>query len=75
MLFDEDTPLELISALRPDVLMKGSDYTMEQVVGGELVQVWRGQVGVLGANAWNFWSRGGAHAAAVPDNPRIIPTR
>jgi D-beta-D-heptose 7-phosphate kinase/D-beta-D-heptose 1-phosphate adenosyltransferase len=44
VLFDEDTPLELIRALRPDVLIKGADYTVDQVVGGELVQGWGGQV-------------------------------
>lgn len=43
-LFDEDTPLELIRALRPDVLVKGSDYTVEQVVGADLVQGWGGKV-------------------------------
>ena len=43
-LFDEDTPLELIRALRPDVLVKGADYTVDQVVGGDLVQGWGGQV-------------------------------
>jgi D-beta-D-heptose 7-phosphate kinase/D-beta-D-heptose 1-phosphate adenosyltransferase len=43
-LFDEDTPLEMIRALRPDVLVKGSDYTIEQVVGGDLVQGWGGKV-------------------------------
>ena len=43
-LFDEDTPLELIQALRPDVLIKGADYTVEQVVGGDLVLGWGGQV-------------------------------
>jgi D-beta-D-heptose 7-phosphate kinase/D-beta-D-heptose 1-phosphate adenosyltransferase len=43
-LFDEDTPLEMIQALRPDVLVKGSDYTIEQVVGGDLVQGWGGKV-------------------------------
>lgn len=43
-LFDEDTPLEMIRALRPDVLVKGSDYTVEQVVGGDLVQGWGGKV-------------------------------
>ena len=36
VLFDEDTPLELIRALRPDVLIKGADYTVDQVVGGDL---------------------------------------
>jgi D-beta-D-heptose 7-phosphate kinase/D-beta-D-heptose 1-phosphate adenosyltransferase len=43
-LFDEDTPLEMIQALRPDVLVKGSDYTVDQVVGGDLVQAWGGKV-------------------------------
>src|SRR5690606_8197056 len=32
VLFDEDTPLSLIDAIRPDVIVKGSDYTEEQVV-------------------------------------------
>ena len=44
MLFDEDTPLELIRALRPDVLVKGADYTLDQVVGGDLVRGWGGRV-------------------------------
>ena len=43
-LFDEDTPLEMIRALRPDVLVKGSDYTVDQVVGAGLVQEWGGKV-------------------------------
>ena len=43
-LFDEDTPLELIRLLRPDVLIKGSDYTVDQVVGADLVQGWGGDV-------------------------------
>jgi D-beta-D-heptose 7-phosphate kinase / D-beta-D-heptose 1-phosphate adenosyltransferase len=44
MLFDEDTPYELIRALRPNVLVKGSDYTVDQVVGADLVQGWGGKV-------------------------------
>jgi len=43
-LFDEDTPVELIRALRPDVLIKGSDYRIDQVVGADLVQGWGGRV-------------------------------
>ncbi len=43
-LFDEDTPLEMIRALRPDILVKGSDYTVDQVVGGDLVQARGGKV-------------------------------
>jgi D-beta-D-heptose 7-phosphate kinase / D-beta-D-heptose 1-phosphate adenosyltransferase len=44
VLFDEDTPLETIGALRPDVIIKGSDYTVDQVVGADLVQGWGGEV-------------------------------
>ena len=44
VLFDEDTPLEMIGALHPDVLVKGADYTIEQVVGADLVRGWGGQV-------------------------------
>jgi D-beta-D-heptose 7-phosphate kinase / D-beta-D-heptose 1-phosphate adenosyltransferase len=43
-LFDEDTPVELIRSLRPDVLVKGADYTVDQVVGGDLVQGWGGRI-------------------------------
>lgn len=42
--FEEDTPLELIRALRPDLLVKGADYRLEQVVGAELVQSYGGRV-------------------------------
>lgn len=42
--FGEDTPLELITALRPDVLVKGGDYTIDQIVGADLVQSYGGQV-------------------------------
>jgi D-beta-D-heptose 7-phosphate kinase / D-beta-D-heptose 1-phosphate adenosyltransferase len=37
VIFSEDTPIELIYALEPDVLVKGADYTLEGVVGGEFV--------------------------------------
>jgi D-beta-D-heptose 7-phosphate kinase/D-beta-D-heptose 1-phosphate adenosyltransferase len=43
-LFDEDTPLEMIQALKPDVLVKGSDYTVDEVVGAEQVMGWGGRV-------------------------------
>ena len=42
--YEEDTPLELLRALRPDVLVKGADYTVETVVGADLVQSWGGRV-------------------------------
>ncbi|HME24482.1 MAG TPA: D-glycero-beta-D-manno-heptose-7-phosphate kinase [Acetobacteraceae bacterium] len=44
VLFAEDTPVELIRALRPDVLVKGADYRIDQVVGADLVQGWGGSV-------------------------------
>jgi D-beta-D-heptose 7-phosphate kinase/D-beta-D-heptose 1-phosphate adenosyltransferase len=43
-LFDEDTPLALIDILKPDVLVKGSDYSKEDVVGGDIVEAYGGQV-------------------------------
>jgi D-beta-D-heptose 7-phosphate kinase/D-beta-D-heptose 1-phosphate adenosyltransferase len=43
-LFEEDTPEALIEAIRPDVLVKGADYRVDQVVGGSLVQEWGGVV-------------------------------
>jgi D-beta-D-heptose 7-phosphate kinase/D-beta-D-heptose 1-phosphate adenosyltransferase len=42
--FAEDTPIELIRALRPDVLVKGADYTVETVVGADVVQSYGGRV-------------------------------
>lgn len=44
VIFDEDTPLELINAIKPDVLVKGGDYTIEQIVGAREVQSWGGEV-------------------------------
>ena len=47
ILFDQDTPLALIHAIRPDVLAKGSDYTEDQVVGGAEVKSWGGKVALV----------------------------
>lgn len=47
ILFDEDTPLELIKAIRPDVIAKGSDYTEAQVVGASEVKSWGGKVALI----------------------------
>ncbi len=44
VLFDEETPLEVVRALRPDVLVKGSDYRIENVVGAAEVHGWGGKV-------------------------------
>ena len=42
--FDEDTPIKLIEAAKPEILIKGSDYSEDQVVGGDLVKGWGGEV-------------------------------
>ncbi len=44
VVFDEDTPMRLITALLPDVLVKGADYTVETVVGADLVAAAGGRV-------------------------------
>ena len=44
VLFDEDTPLSLIQALAPDVLVKGSDYAREAIVGADWVEARGGRV-------------------------------
>lgn len=42
--FDEDTPLELIRQVRPDVLVKGGDWSEDEIVGGPDVRSWGGRV-------------------------------
>ncbi len=42
--FDDDTPLRLIQAIRPDVLVKGADYKKEQVVGWDTVEGYGGRI-------------------------------
>jgi D-beta-D-heptose 7-phosphate kinase/D-beta-D-heptose 1-phosphate adenosyltransferase len=55
--FEEDTPREMIAALLPDVLVKGADYTLEQVVGADLVQAAGGRVVLAGLVAGESSSR------------------
>ncbi len=45
--FNEDTPLELIKALQPDVLVKGGDYTLDTVVGRDAVETYGGHVVII----------------------------
>lgn len=45
--FDEDTPLALLKALRPDVIVKGGDYTRDSIVGAKEVESWGGSVVVV----------------------------
>jgi rfaE bifunctional protein nucleotidyltransferase chain/domain len=46
-IFEQDTPLELITALHPDVLVKGGDYTPDTIVGRAEVESWGGRVHVI----------------------------
>ena len=47
VLFDEDTPYELIKAVRPDVLVKGADYKKEEIVGYDIVTSYGGTVATV----------------------------
>ena len=47
VIFGEDTPLETVTALRPDVLVKGGDYTEATIVGAPEVRAWGGDVVVI----------------------------
>jgi D-beta-D-heptose 7-phosphate kinase/D-beta-D-heptose 1-phosphate adenosyltransferase len=47
VIFDEPTPLQLIEALRPDVIVKGGDYSEETVVGAKEVRSWGGRVKIF----------------------------
>lgn len=44
VVFDQDTPYQLIEMLRPQLLVKGADYTPDKVVGWDLVQSWGGEL-------------------------------
>jgi rfaE bifunctional protein nucleotidyltransferase chain/domain len=55
--FDEDTPLELVLAIRPDVLVKGGDYTPDTVVGRTEVESWGGRVHVVPLTAGHSTTR------------------
>lgn len=46
--FSEDTPERLLAQVRPDVLVKGGDYSVDQVVGADIVSAYGGEVRVLG---------------------------
>jgi rfaE bifunctional protein nucleotidyltransferase chain/domain len=46
VIFEEDTPLNLIELIKPDVLVKGGDYTLEQIVGAKEVVAFGGRVAI-----------------------------
>lgn len=46
-IFEEDTPLELICELKPDILVKGGDYDIASIVGAKEMQTWGGVVKII----------------------------
>jgi D-beta-D-heptose 7-phosphate kinase/D-beta-D-heptose 1-phosphate adenosyltransferase len=44
LVFSEETPIPLLELLKPDVLIKGGDYTIDEVVGADIVQAYGGEV-------------------------------
>jgi D-beta-D-heptose 7-phosphate kinase / D-beta-D-heptose 1-phosphate adenosyltransferase len=67
IVFGEDTPVELIRAVKPELLVKGADYTVATVVGAELVQSWGGEVYLAdltpGASTTSMIARAGGGGA------------
>ncbi len=47
VVFPEDTPLELVKTVKPDVIVKGGDYTEATIVGASEVKSWGGQIVVV----------------------------
>ena len=47
VIFDEDTPLEIVKVLQPDVIVKGGDYSPDTIVGADVVRARKGRVVVV----------------------------
>ncbi|MGO9520356.1 MAG: D-glycero-beta-D-manno-heptose 1-phosphate adenylyltransferase, partial [Candidatus Korobacteraceae bacterium] len=73
VLFDENTPLTLIEAIRPDVLVKGGDYTEEDVVGAREVRAWGGRVELIPLVEGVSTTRLIAKSVAAVSAPRSTP--
>ena len=69
VVFPEATPLELIQAVRPDVIVKGGDYAVETVVGAREAAAWGGQVRIVptvaGFSTTRLLERGAARETAA----------
>jgi rfaE bifunctional protein nucleotidyltransferase chain/domain len=63
VVFDEDTPLDLITAILPDVLVKGGDYTRDTIVGADVVESHGGRIQTVpllpGRSTTSILARGG----------------
>lgn len=71
VLFEDDTPLELIRSIRPDVLVKGGDYTPDAIVGADLVRMGGGTVFVAPLLAGR--STTAILRAGTPDGAQAAP--
>ncbi|MBL8828038.1 MAG: bifunctional heptose 7-phosphate kinase/heptose 1-phosphate adenyltransferase, partial [Planctomycetaceae bacterium] len=69
-IFDEDTPLELIQALKPGVLFKGADYTLATVVGADVVRSYGGEVILIDLVPQQSTTRLVQRMAATDTDPR-----
>jgi D-beta-D-heptose 7-phosphate kinase/D-beta-D-heptose 1-phosphate adenosyltransferase len=73
VLFDEDTPARLIQALAPDVLVKGADYTEDQVVGADIVKAAGGKVMLVplveGKSTTSMIARSRVHGDQLVQDP------
>lgn len=73
VVFDDETPLSVIEAVRPDVLVKGADYTDETVVGAQQVRSWGGTVELIpmveGASTTALIGRAISHAGDCTSMP------
>ncbi len=47
-MFDSDTPAELVDRVKPDLLVKGGDYTVDTIVGADTVRAYGGEVHIVG---------------------------
>ena len=73
--FDEPTPLELIRAVRPDVLVKGADYRKDEVVGAEFVEGYGGRVHLARTLRDGFSTTNAASAAKRRERRALTPAR
>ena len=75
VLFDENTPLKLIEVIRPDVLVKGADYTEDNIAGAREVRAWGGRVELIslveGVSTTRLLAKSAAKASATPSAPAV----
>jgi D-beta-D-heptose 7-phosphate kinase / D-beta-D-heptose 1-phosphate adenosyltransferase len=75
VVFDEGTPLKLIEAIRPDVLVKGGDYTEENVIGAREVCAWGGRIEIIplveGVSTTRLIAKSAAGTSTLMSTPAV----